>query len=230
MVKVDADMVIENEELFAGIVERYEEHPQLQDLEIAVYDFFSDRLIWGMHAYRNTVEWDTNDENLFVDRAQIPSDRHMYDEEDLAPAAIHCKNPSPFQAFHYGVHKAMKMIQPGRWRKNSSHTRFHWTNIQETREHFRVTGDRRLGYAVLGAEFGIRKNIRPKHISYSNPYLRNCFEQFEDLETKQLRAEIDRLAPYSFLRNTIRRRILVYRDRVKSLLSSDGASHEDIGG
>jgi len=222
MIKVDADMVIENEDLFAGIVERFEEHPQLQDLEIAVHDFFSDRLIWGMHAYRDTMEWKRGEENLFVDRAEVPDEAHIQDDEDLAPAAIHCKNPSPFQAFHYGVHKALKMIQPGRWPKNTSHTQFHWTNIQETRQHFYDTEDHRLGFAVLGAEYCFRKDIKPKHISYDNPYLRNRFERFENLDSDELRAEIGRLARYSFLPDAARRRVLVLRDRVKTTLSRVG--------
>jgi hypothetical protein len=220
LVKVDADMVIENEDLFAGIVERFQQNPRLQDLEIAVHDFFSDRLIWGMHAYHHSVEWETNDENLFVDRANIPSDRHVHDDEDLAPAAIHCKNPSPFQAFHYGVHKALKLIQPGRWPKNKAHVWFHWQNIQETRDHFRRTGDRRLAFAALGAEFAIREDIRPKHVSYSNPHVRERFEAFKDLSVDALRTEIRRLAPYVFLPDRLRRPILLYRDRIQHLLSS----------
>lgn len=217
LIKVDADMVIEDDELFAKIVDRFREHPQLKDLEIAVYDFFSDRLIWGMHAYRNTTTWETSDEELFTDRgALVNSEEHMFDDEDLAPAAIHCKNPSPFQAFHYGIHKALKTIQPGTWPKSTSDIQFHWTNIQETREHFHETGDRRLGFAVLGAEFGLREEVRPKHISYSNPHLRNHFERFEDFDTNDLRTEINRMAPYSFLQGHARRRALVFRDRIKN--------------
>jgi hypothetical protein len=173
-----------------------------------------------MHAYRNTVEWGTNDENLFVDRAQIPSDRHMCDEEDLAPAAIHCKNPSPFQAFHYGVHKALKMIQPGRWPKDASHVRFHWRNIQETRDHFQRTGDRRLGFAVLGAELALREDFRPEHVNYNNPHLQRQFQTFafNDLDAEALRAEIERQAPYAFVPDRLRRPLLLYRDRLKSIL------------
>lgn len=219
MVKVDADMVIENEVLFEGIVERFEEHPRLQDLEIAVHDFFSDRLIWGMHAYRDTMEWKRGDENLFVDRAEVPDEAHIQDDEDLAPAAIHCKSPSPFQAFHYGVHKALKMIQPGRWPKNRSHVRFHWKNIQQTRDHFRRTGDRRLGYAVLGAEVGLREDITPEHISYSEPYLRRRFDAFENLDAEALRATVRSMSPLSLLPSPVRRRALLYRDRFQRFLS-----------
>jgi hypothetical protein len=179
-----------------------------------------------MHAYRNTMTWETNDEDLFVDRASVEADAKMQDDEDLAPAAIHCKNPSPFQAFHYGVHKAMKMLQPGRWPKNLHQTQFHWANVQETRNHFIESGDRRVGFAVLGAEFGLREDIEPKHISYSNPYLRDCFEQFVELETEELQTEIDRLAPFSLLPNRLRRRALIYRDRVKHMLSGTAGAQE----
>ena len=57
MIKIDADMVIENERLFEKIVRKFQRNDKLKDLEIAVFDFFSNQLIWGMHAYRNTVKW-----------------------------------------------------------------------------------------------------------------------------------------------------------------------------
>ena len=220
MIKVDADMVIENKHLFAEIVERFQSNPKLKDLEMAVHDFFSDRLIWGMHAYRNTMRWEKSDEDLFVDRSSVEPEAHIHDDTDLAPAAIHCKDPSPFQAFHYGVHKATKIVQPGRWPKKQAYTQFHWKNVQETREHFRRTGDRRLGFAVLGAEFGLQNRVMPPMIDYSNPYLRSRFkEEFKGATRKQIEAHISKTAPYSVLPDRLRIPALLYRDRVQSLFS-----------
>jgi hypothetical protein len=218
MIKVDADMVIEDEDLFAKITDRFEAHPNLKDLEIAVHDFFSDQLIWGMHAYRNTMRWESTDEDLFVDRCPVAPEEHMYDDSDLAPAAIHCKNPSPFQAFHYGVHKALKMLQPGRREKNESYTRFHWRNINRTREHFERTGDRRLAFALLGAEMGFRGGVEPAHIDYSNPFLHRRFKPYADLSVPELREKIQDVASWTFLPSRIRRHVLVEIDRLQTYI------------
>jgi len=44
-IKVDSDMVIENENLFKGIAARFKGDPSLEQLSIAVKDFFTDQLI-----------------------------------------------------------------------------------------------------------------------------------------------------------------------------------------
>jgi len=193
LIKVDADMVIENRNLFARIVETYQKTSSLRDLEIAVYDFFSDQLIWGLHAYSRHVKWKTSEENLFVDTCHIRPEEKIFDDHTLAPAAFHCKNPSYFQSFHYGVHKALKIIQPNRKKIKQEHRIFHWNIFQKMNDHFLRKQDKRLGLAVLGAEVAFRGGILPKHIDYSNPYLKDIFKNYESLSIHQIKNTIKRL-------------------------------------
>jgi hypothetical protein len=218
MIKVDADMVIEDEHLFAKIVERFRSNGQLKDLEIAVHDFFSDRLIWGMHTYRNTVEWRQTDEDLFVDACPLDENERIHDDSELAPAAIHCKNPSPFQAFHYGVHKALKTIQPGCKEIDYGYTLYHWYNIESTRQNFFRTRDRRIGFAILGAELAFRGSIWPHHLDYTNPFLEKLYKPYEGLDILQLEQEIRKVTFFNlgFLPGTLRRRVLLRVARFKS--------------
>lgn len=217
MIKVDADMVIEDEKLFAKIVKKFQANKKLKDLEIAVFDFFSNQLIRGMHAYRNTVKWQQNEEDLFVDSCPVGPGELIQDDTELAPAALHCKNPSPFQAFHYGVQKALKIVQPGRKRVNHIYTRYHWKNIERTRQNFLNTKDIRLGFAVLGAELAFMGGIHPKHISYSEPYLKNVFKEYSSLNTHQLEEKIRKISlkNFGFLPSNYRRKILVWVFRHK---------------
>jgi len=217
MIKVDADMVIEDKNLFEKIVNKFEIHERLKDLEIAVFDFFSNQLIMGMHAYRNTVKWEKNEEDLFVDSCTVGPGELIQDSSDLAPAAFHCKNPSPFQAFHFGVHKALKIIQPGRKDVDQIYSPYHWKNIERTRQNFLKTKDIRLGFAVLGAELTFMGGIQPSHISYSDPYLKNLFENYSFLNGIQLEKKIRKASGrnFGYLPSNIRRRILVWIFRHK---------------
>ena len=147
LIKVDADMVLLKDTLFESIVRKLAENPQADILSIGVHDFFSDQMIWSLNAYRNTVRWNINDENLFVDRPDVEANKYLFDDKDLAPAAIHCKNPSPYQAFHYGVHRALKVIQPGQSKKRSNYA--HWNSLERTWLNFLRTKDIRLGFACL---------------------------------------------------------------------------------
>jgi hypothetical protein len=218
LVKVDADMVIEDGDLLSKIVDKFEANEWLKDLEIAVYDFFSDQLIWGMHAYRSTVRWRRTDENLFVDSCPVGPEETLHDDSELAPAAIHCKNPSSFQAFRYGVHKALKMVQPGRVSARTTYSRYHWNILHRTRDNFRRRKDPRMGLAVLGAELALQGGISPAHMDYSNPLLRELFERYEtnDIELLQQRIEAMSGTSFGFLPSAMRRRALLARARLRA--------------
>jgi hypothetical protein len=209
-IKVDADMVIEDEDLFAKIVRKFRVNDWLKNLEIAVHDFFSDQLIWGMHAYRSNVTWKQNKEELFVDACPVDENERIADDSELAPAAIHCKNPSPFQSFHCGVHRALKVLQPGRTAVLEEYSRYHSENLERTRRNFLLKKDRRLGFAVLGAEMTFKEEILPCHLSYSNSYLRRLFNGYEALDSGQLKGEIRKvsLKTFGFLPDQLRQRIL----------------------
>jgi len=210
-IKVDADMVIENKNLFSGIVYKFRKNPLMKDLEIAVYDFFSEQLIWGMHTYRNNVKWQKNEENLFVDSCPVLPEEKIYDDSDLAPAAIHCKNPSLFQAFHYGVHKALKIIQPGRKNIRKEYTFYHWNILEKMHQHFNRTCDKRVGMAVLGAELTFRGGIYPEHISYTNPLIKKKFQAVATITSEELKSKISslKIQNFGYLPSKLRRKLVL---------------------
>ena len=218
MVKIDADMVIQNEHLFEKIEAQFL-RTDLKVLSIAVHDWFSDRLISGLNTYRNDISWRGDEGKLFVDSVQVLENERELDWDHLAPAALHCPNPSPFQAFHFGLHKAMKVLQP--FEQDVSRKRFrmreHCDNITETARHFERSGDRRLGLAVLGAELAFTGCFDAEHVSYNHPETRQVFSRYGDLGVGELAKEIRRLRWRSggWLPSNMRRAWLWYRFRRK---------------
>ena len=55
LVKIDADMVLKNSDFFAKVARKFEQNDSLDQLSIKVHDFFSNRMVWGLNCYRNTL-------------------------------------------------------------------------------------------------------------------------------------------------------------------------------
>ena len=213
MTKVDADMVIEDKYLFSKIVNLFKQYPKLKDLELAVHDYFSNQLIMGMHTYRNNMTWKSNEDNLFVDKIKLYADEVLIIKEnyDLIPAALHCKNPSLFQAFHYGVHKALKVIQPDRNKLELVRSKYHWDIISKTYHNFISSPNNlKLAFAVLGCEIGLQGNIDLRHLDYSNPFIMDLFEQYSNYDISDITNIISEIRKqnFSYLPSSLRHEFL----------------------
>ena len=177
-IKLDADMVIRSQHLFIDIVTEFEQRPQIDLLTILVHDYFTDRLVEGLHTFRSHVRWLKRTDDVFTDSHSIPRNRTFVDRDHLAPAAYHCPNPSDFQSFHYGLHRGVKVRQAMQVPKKQPIQLV--TRLEEVGiiwQRFQQLDDRRLGLAALGAELGIRGDFSPAHIRYTEPYARREFEE-----------------------------------------------------
>ncbi len=187
LIKVDADTVLISDQLFGKIVEKFRNEPTLEILNIGVQDFFTDEMIAaGIQVYRNTVRWDFNKDTLFPDIPIMEKDSYQYDKTDLAPAAIHCKNPSMEQSFHYGVHRGLKSIQ-----KKYSTT--HWAMLQKVWENFLRTDDKRIGLAVLGAELVYAGKFHREDQNYTNPKMDIVLKKYLSMNSREITREIQKL-------------------------------------
>lgn len=203
LVKIDADMVLTRPELFQQIVDKFEQNPSIDVFGIAIWDFFSGGYINGLNSYRNTVHWELDPNNVNADVVIVDKDRYVYDQSELAPAAIHCKNPSKFQAFHFGVHRGIKILA-------TKHSTSHWRLLENTWQNFLKTRDTRIGLASLGAELVYAGVLTKTDIDYTNPKIAEVFHQYGELNQVQLKREIRKLrvTNWGFLPSDLRRRKL----------------------
>jgi hypothetical protein len=190
-VKVDADMVLESEHVLAAMAGGLRAAPEAQMATILVQDFFTDVLANGMHMFRNTVTWQPRDDEVFVDRCAVPPEQALR-LTALDGRASHCKSPSPFQCFHFGVHKGVKFLA-GIAQEYEAQMRAHWRNIERMHGHFRQTSDPRVGLACLGTEFALAGRFGPPELDYNNPVLKRECRKYESWTAAQLRRKITRL-------------------------------------
>lgn len=192
LVKVDADMVIASETLIAELARRFAEDEAVDQAEIPVLDFFTDRLVPGLNAFRATVRWPARPDGLFVDETPVPSSRRAKTWHDLAPAARHCPDPSPFQAFHFGLHKGLK-VREARAAGQRERLARHWENVELTWRRFRCCGDLRLLLACAGAELALARVAGPAQVDHDDPWARTLFERARVLSPARLAREVRRL-------------------------------------
>ncbi len=204
LIKVDADIVLYSEYLFENIIKKFENNDWLEVMNIGVDDFFTGEMIAaGIQVYRNTVRWDFNKNTLFTDIPIMEMGNYLFDKTDLAPAASHCYNPSPTQAFHYGVHRGLKSIQ-------KIHSTTHWSMLQKVWQNFLNTGDRRLGLAVLGAELVYAGKFNRDDQNYTQPAMELVLSAYQEMTSNEIKAEIQKLRfwHWGFLPNSWRRKII----------------------
>lgn len=188
-VKIDADMVLQDTRFFEKVIVKFKAHPAMLGLIVAVHDHFSNRLIEGLHIYRSTIRWSQRQDAVFVDAANLPPGKIVYDYDDLAPAAAHCPDPSRFQAFHYGIHKGIKALAA--YHKHARSTaQFHMDNIDHTWRHFLQSADARVGLACLGAEMALRGQFQPEHLNFDHPYPRMVLARYRLMAPHQIRRAV----------------------------------------
>lgn len=154
-VKIDADTVLLNDFVLARISEAFELNPRLTGMQLPILDYFTNGPIAGLNAFSPHVEFRPSSD-LFCDRADSNHDLvlkcpespvNMTQERLLeraavlglvfmqggappVPAARHCFDASDAQAFHFGVHRALKgqhnVIDRVRAAWNIAHDRRRW--------------------------------------------------------------------------------------------------------
>ena len=221
-IKIDADMVLIRDDLFERIVNKFKSTPGLKNLEIAVHDYFSNKLIWGLHTYRNDMKWIKKDDQLLVDyvyRDNFREGERLADDKEFAPAAIHCKSPSLFQSFHYGIHKALKVIQPDRKVLQPQWCTYHWDIINHIKNNFIGSSDIRIGMSLLGTEIGLTGQIQVDCLDYTNPKLFNIFKGYQDMDISQVHKIIKKLnfLNFGFLPDALRLKVLTKVNRSGTL-------------
>lgn len=203
LIKIDADTVLLRNSFFQEVIDKMIANPWLDVFCVGISDFYTGSIINGIATYRNNVRWNFDDSSMFVDIPLVTNDHYQYDASVLAPAAIHCKNPTPFHAFHFGVHRGLKSIQ-------RIHSTSHWKIMKSVQQNFNLTADRRLGLAVLGSELVYLGMFRKEDVDYTNSKMRNVFSQYENFSANELSEKIQRLqrSNWGFLSSTLRQKVL----------------------
>lgn len=140
-VKVDADTVLAHDEVLLEFWHMMQANPRITGIQAPLLDYFTDGYINGLNCFSNRVTFRNTADALFCDR-QVDVDHDVVIKADavaerLRPAGHHCYRTTDAQAFHFGLHRALKGQA---------------TVIDLVRQAYRRHNDRKRALALLGAQ------------------------------------------------------------------------------
>jgi len=196
--KLDADTVF-NSERSLEILLSLLDVPERDLLVTDAHDWISDTPIpAGMQSYSSRVRWPVSPDLLMVDHTPVfPGHGHRQYLPPV-PIAVHSPNPSSFQAFRYGVHRALKAIQPDRRRKDVRRAVLHWSVLKNIWRSYRAHGDARRLAALLGVEAvlsGLGDRLKLLE-SYSGDYARALCTELTRSSVAEQESGLQRLWDY----------------------------------
>lgn len=139
-VKVDADTVLNGDDILKKIFDFMYSDKDITGLQIPIYDYFTDSLIAGLNCFKPEVIFNTNSHHLYCDRVDSGHKKQIVGNavpEYFIPGAHHCNYATNKQAYHYGVHRALKNQR---------------TNIQKVYNAWKTHKDDLRLYALIGAD------------------------------------------------------------------------------
>jgi hypothetical protein len=169
-VKLDADMVLTDTTALRRLLSLFDAE-DVAAVGNYVFDAPSGIAIPIIHAFRSDVTWTLNADPLAVDyRPNLPGRAVKRLKPDIVD---HMPDPSPFQLFRYGVHKALKSLQPDRERKDSAKAILHAVILDGMARNFRG-GRKDLRWALIGAMLVYDRKFN--NLDYNSPAARDLFE------------------------------------------------------
>lgn len=151
-VKLDADMVLSDDDALSRIARFHAAHPDADQVSFALHDILSDSHILGLITFTGRARWDLGStEPLFVDEMPAVPGQRFTVWDPQPPIAVHCPNPHDFQAFHFGAHRMMKALQRNRRSKRWIQSALQWRLLGRAWRLARREGDARRAFMMLGA-------------------------------------------------------------------------------
>jgi hypothetical protein len=192
--KLDADTVFRRTSALREISAMFDSRPDAAGILVDLLDFYSNSLLPGLMITTGDVRWPRTADKLMVDSYYRTRGEMLHISSEESAVAAHSPDPSPLQAFRFGVHRATKAIQNDRpvaerWVEKAQ---MQWQLLELVWQNFLRTRDRRIGMAVAGAEFVISGSGASYVRNYMDPAVAAAFEDgIGSVSDKEL---FDRLA------------------------------------
>ena len=185
-IKLDADMVLINDEAIQAIINCFLENPNTDQLNFSVHDVMSNSRIMGLLTFSKNVRWEKSKEILFVDHAPIIPGARFLVWGAPAPLALHCPNPHPFQAFHFGAHRMLKALQRSSHKKRWIQSALQWHLLFQVWKQLCWKKTPQLAYMMLGAYSVWGGEVEIDGNEYQSKSLEKAFKRYEHIETSAI--------------------------------------------
>lgn len=157
-VKVDGDMVFLQDKSLARMIGVIAANSSLDHVAFSVLDWYSQKAIIGMHLYSNRCRWGDLTDSVFVDPSPVIPGEKVLIWSSPAPVAIHSPCPDLSQAFQFGYHRCLKIVQRHRKCPDLNRSNFQYQLLRSVYDQHLIDGDDRRLAALYGACMALRSN------------------------------------------------------------------------
>jgi len=175
--KLDADMVFVEKDSLYKMIALFDQ--PIGHIMFYVNDVPSSLKIPGIQMFRSDITWTFNNDNLRVD--YTPNKNGLESKTIVDINVIdHMPMPNNFQLFSYGIHKAIKSIQPFIVNKTIKHLNkglMHISIINGILRNY-LAGNHQLIWSLIGAMLVFKKIIQP--INYMSKVNLGIFQEIEN--------------------------------------------------
>lgn len=168
--KLDADMVLADEDRLGAAVSLFEQAPRLDHAIFTVHDWMTDSPIIGINMYRSRVRWSKPETASRADEPPPVSGKRRCFRGPPSPLALHGLDPSPAQAFHYGLHRGQRAFQFRQEHVRPLEAIRHWGLLKRLWQNFERRLDPRMGLALLAVEHILTHPLSAADCNYTNPH------------------------------------------------------------
>lgn len=172
-VKIDADTVLASPDTLSQIWSLFESNPRLTSVQAPLHDYLTDGFINGLNAFSPKVIFNDTRDELYCDRVDTGHDMRIQSgdvPECLKPAGLHCHFANEQQAFHYGVHRALKGQR---------------SILDKVLHAWKRDRDRIRGFALLGMHYS-DQFVQNRRFNYADSEFVEAFKQASEEYDKHI--------------------------------------------
>ena len=182
-VKIDADMVLVSPYVLLNSINEFNQYPEVTHFICGVMDYFSGAVIHGMHFFKTGHKHKEATDSLFVDYVNGENTLSLVNKTPYV--ANHSFKPSSEQSFHFGIHKASKMLQKRSEVFDERAAQSHFRKIRGMTKVFLKSFSFLHFCSLLGAYRVIAGQLDERAIEYSYYRKEDVFKKFCFLKNLQ---------------------------------------------
>ncbi|WP_299782449.1 hypothetical protein [uncultured Roseobacter sp.] len=211
--KLDADMVLNRPTALQEVNRVFENNPGVDHVVSMVQDHYTNRAIYGVHSFSPRVRWELEKhDQLFVDPDPQYEGTMLRDPDGLAIYVDHAPDPDRYQAFHFGFHRTLKLMQMIKNKQSARHIQYQLGILKDAETYYEKDGPETLGMTVLAADLVRRGELTAKTGDKNNAQVEAAFRKIENLSDDQVRKRVRmgkpaRMLAYWWLLLRIRRKV-----------------------
>lgn len=183
LAKLDADMKFDKPDSLAKIISKFSIGVDI--VSVTVWDAITGTDMQSFNVFSCRCEFDyQNNDPLFPDRLPILRPGRHVSVHDCERNVWHAFNPSDYQAFCFGVHRALKVVQRGARVPRVDNAYYQWRFIRKAYLNFLRRGAQSSYFATLGAATVFKGKVSDSRL-YSKEDYRDVFaieKGFGDME------------------------------------------------